>query len=208
MRFYLKRDLNNGNFLKSRFGVDLNGDKITAIGFSRFFKGNISVVYGRQKDAYTELGFGIYAGYDLGIPSVLPVFNYNKILSTQWLMELVLPKSAKFIYTPNQKTHFDATLEVSGASYHMQEEVLPGYGSLELRQSELRFHIGMNQEIYDFLWASVGVGALRNINFFVSERKQRKKDAIISADPFSAYTIEFSLYLVPPRKLYNKALGR
>lgn len=208
MRFYLKRDLENGNFLKSRFGVDLNGDKITAIGFSRFFKGNISVVYGRQKDPYTELGFGLYAGYDLGIPSIFPVFNYNKILNSRWLLELVLPKSSKIIYTPDQQTQFSATLEVSGASYHMQEEVLPGYNNLELRQSELRFHLGMNREIYDFLWASVGVGALRNLNFFVSERMQRRKDAIISASPFSAYTLEFSVYLVPPRKLYNKALGQ
>jgi hypothetical protein len=208
MRFYLKRDLNNGHFLKSRFGVDLNGDKITAIGFSRFFKGNISVVYGRQKDAYTEVGFGIYAGYDLGIPSIFPVFNYNKILSSSWMMELVLPKSAKLIYTPNQKSQFNARLEVAGASYHMQEEVLPGYSNLELRQSELRLLISMNHEIHDFIWASVGVGALRNLNFFLSERGQRRTDAIISADPFSAYTIEFSLYLVPPRKLYNKALGQ
>jgi hypothetical protein len=208
MRFYLKRDLNNGNFLKSRFGVDLNGDKITAIGFSRFFKGNISVVYGRQKDPYTELGLGLYAGYDLGIPSIFPIFNYNKILNSSWLMELVLPKSAKIIYTPDQKTQFSATLEVSGASYHMQEEVLPGYNNLELRQSELRFHMGMNREIYDFLWASVGIGALRNLNLFVSQRGERRRDAIIFANPFSAYTIEFSVYLVPPRKLYNKVLRR
>ena len=123
-------------------------------------------------------------------------------------MELVLPKSAKIMYAPDQKTQFNATLEVSGGSYHMQEEVLPGYSNLEIRQSELRFHVGMNREVYDFLWASVGVGALRNLNFFVSERLQRRRDAIITASPFSAYTVEFSLYLVPPRKLYNKVLGR
>lgn len=208
MRFYLKRDLSNGKFIKSRFGVDLNGDKITAIGFSRFFKGNISVVYGRQKDAYTEIGFGLYAGYDLGIPSIFPVFNYNKILSTRWMMELVLPRSAKIIYTPNPKTQFNSRIEVSGGSYHMQEEVLPGFSNLELRQSELRFLIGMNREVYDFLWASVGIGALRNLNFFVSERRQRRSDAIITASPFTAYTVEFTVYLVPPRKLYNKALGQ
>ncbi len=208
MRFYLKRDLENGKFIKSRFGVDLNGDKITAIGFSRFFKGNISVVYGKQRDPYTEIAYGIYAGYDLGIPSVFPVFNYNKILNSRWMLELLLPKSAKIIYTPDVKTQFNARIEVSGASYHMQEEVLPGYTNLELRQSELRLFIGMNREVYDFLWASVGLGAQRNLNFFVSERRQRRRNAIISANPFTAYTLEFTVYLVPPRKLYEKALGQ
>ncbi|MEM8894273.1 MAG: hypothetical protein AAGC88_06830, partial [Bacteroidota bacterium] len=115
---------------------------------------------------------------------------------------------AKIVYTPNIKTQFNTRLEVSGGSYHMQEEVLPGYTNLELRQSELRLFVGMNREVYDFLWASVGLGAHRNLNFFVSERRKRRRDAIISANPFTAYTIEFTLYLVPPRKLYDRVLGQ
>lgn len=207
VRFYLKKDLDNGRFLKSRFGVDLNGDRIRTIGFSRFFKGNVSLLYGRQKNPTTEIGYGIYAGYDLGIFSAFPVFNYTKILSDQWMLELLLPKSARIIHTPSERVQLNALLEVSGASYHMQDEVLPGFNSLELRKSELRFLLSMNREIYDFIWASVSLGAIRNINFFVSEPRKLRRDAIIYAEPFFAYTVEFRLYLVPPRKMFNKATG-
>ncbi len=203
--FYYKRNMRNQHFFFAFLNNSLNSDDPQFENFLDQLKSSFSIIYGKQVNPNKQLGYGVSFGYDLGQPSVFPLFIYNNDFSLHWGLELLLPKSTKLRYSPSNELHFYATTELQGASYHLQNEVLEGFERLEFRRSSVRFNLTVEREIHDWLWIGGTLGYRLPINFFLSEPRERRNNSIILLDVKTAPYFNFSIFVVPPAKLYKKA---
>lgn len=194
--------------LTARLGFRLNGDSFNKDGIFKFFKASFFAIRTHKKNKYTSFGYGISAGYDLGVPAAYPVFVYQHYFNKHLSVDLNLPKKASIIYGFSDKTFLTWTTELSGASYHVARPLLNGFTDLELRKSEVRSYLRFEQEIYDFLWFGAELGGMQYLNFFVSEPKDRRRDAIINLETDPAYFFKIGIFLVPPKKVYNDIMGQ
>ena len=189
--------------LKGNVSFRLNGDSYQLENLHRFLKVSLVVVYTKQKSPQTEIGWGIVAGYDLGRPLVYPMFSYKHYFNQHFSVDLSLPKEANLIYAFDPKTFLTFTTEISGASYHIEDPLIQDFERLEIRKSELRAKLRLDREIYDWLWVGVEAGGLRYLNFAVADRKNLRDETLINVNPATAQFFNFSLFIVPPRKMYQ-----
>lgn len=205
--FYLRRNLKNKKFLFLFLNNSLNGDAAPFVNFFDQLKSSIAVIYGKQKNPNKQVGYGLSFGYDLGQPSIFPLFIFNNDLSLHWGVELILPKSAKLRYSPSNKIHFYAVAELQGASYHIQNLSLAGGNKFEFRRSSARLNLKIEREIHDWLWLGITAGYRMPLSIFVSEPGEGRKNSLIKVDAKNAAYYQFSIFMVPPAKLYKKAKG-
>ena len=205
--FYLKKDLENNRFLFAFLNNSLNSDEPQFRNFFDQLKSSFALVYGKRSNPNKEVGYGLSFGYDLGQPTVFPLFIYNHDFSLHWGLELLLPKSAKLRYSPSNALHLYATAEVQGASYHVQDSILSGFDRLEFRRSSLRANLTVEREIYDWLWFGATAGYRLPLNLFLSEPGENRRDSIIELDVRTSVYYNFSIFIVPPAKLYKRAKG-
>jgi hypothetical protein len=194
--------------ITARLGFRLNGDSFNEDNIFKFFKASFFAVRTHTKNKYTSYGYGISAGYDLGVPAAYPVFIYQHYFNKHLSVDLNLPKKASLVYGFSDKTFLTWTTELSGASYHVARPLLDGFNDLELRKSEIRSFLRFEQEIYDFLWFGAELGGMQYLNFFVSKPLDRRRDAIINLETTPAYFFKIGIFLVPPKKVYNDIMGR
>ncbi|MFT5618865.1 MAG: hypothetical protein ACI85I_002100 [Arenicella sp.] len=204
----LRRKDKKERTLTAKLGFRLNGDSFNENGLNKFLKVSFFAIRTHTKNKYTNLGYGLSAGYDLGIPVIYPVFVYQHYFNQHLSVDLNLPKKASLIYGFSDKTFLTWTTEISGASYHVARPLLDGFNNLELRKSEVRSFLRFEQEIYDFLWFGAELGGMQYLNFFVSKPKDRRQDAIINLETDPAYFFKIGVFLVPPKKVYNDIMGR
>lgn len=204
LRTTYRRKMENGKYFLMRIGADLNGDGIDFNQWGSYLKGDAFFLLGKKKDERTEIAYGLGFSYDLGAPLAYPIFRYKKNFGRNWQVNLNLPKEVKLQYAFSPKMYASSKIDISGASYHLGNPVLPGYTNLELRYSELRASLQIDREIYDWLWINGEFGILQNISFYVAEPNQRKNNSLVDMEPFNSTYLNFSLYLVPPRKWYEK----
>ena len=205
--FYLKKTLKNKRFVFAYLNNSLNSDVPQFNNFEDQLKASVTFVYGKQANPNKQIGYGVSFGYDLGQPSVFPLFIYNHDFSLHWGVQLLLPKSAQLRYSPSNAMHFYAITELKGASYHIQGNVLTGFDQLEFRRSSVRFNLRVEHEIYDWLWFGVTAGYRVPINIFLSEPRKNRRDSLVEVDAQSIQYYNFSIFIVPPTKLYNRAKG-
>ncbi|MEM6525192.1 MAG: DUF6268 family outer membrane beta-barrel protein [Bacteroidota bacterium] len=203
--FYLKKKLKNDRFYFAFLNSSLNSDEPQFENFFDQLKSSVAFIYGKQVNPNKEVGYGLSFGYDLGQPTVFPLFIYNNDFNLHWGLELLLPKSVKLRYSPSDQWHFYATSELKGASYHLQDEVLEGYDQLEFRRSSVRPSLTAEREIHDWLWIGGTIGYRIPINIFISEPGENRRNSIIEIEAESAFYFNFSLFIVPPSKLYDRA---
>ncbi|MEM9859090.1 MAG: DUF6268 family outer membrane beta-barrel protein, partial [Bacteroidota bacterium] len=183
----------------------LNSDEPQLENFFDQLKSSVAFIYGKQVNPNKQVGYGLSFGYDLGQPAIFPLFIYNNDFNLHWGLELLLPKSIKLRYSPSNQWHFYATSELKGASYHLQDEVLDGFDQLEFRRSSVRPNLTVEREIHDWLWVGGTMGYRIPINIFISEPGENRRNSIIEIDADAALYFNFSIFLVPPAKLYDKA---
>lgn len=203
--FYLKKNLQNKRFYFAFFNGSLNSDEPQFENFLNQLKSSFTFIYGKEANPNKQIGYGISFGYDLGQPTILPVFIYNNDFSLHWGLELRLPKSVRVRYSPSNEWHFYATSELKGASYHLQDEVLEGFDKLEFRRSSVRANLRIEREIHDWLWIGGTFGYRVPINIFISEPGENRSNSIIELDVESAFYYNISIFIVPPAKLFNRA---
>lgn len=203
--FYLKKTLKNDRFYFAFLNSSLNSDDPQFENFLDQLKSSVAFIYGKQVNPNKQVGYGLSFGYDLGQPTIFPLFIYNNDFNLHWGLRLLLPKSAELRYSPSNELHFYATAELKGASYHLQDEVLEGFDQLEFRRSSVRFNLRVEREIHDWLWVGGTAGYRVPLNIFISEPGDNRRDSIIEieADPTLYYNL--SIFIVPPAKLYNRA---
>lgn len=202
---YFKRNLSEYKFLYMFLNSSLNSDKPGFDNLKDQLKLSITSLYGKKVSLHKQMGFGISFGYDFGEPAIFPVFSLNNDFALKWSYELLLPKSAKLRFSPTESDHIYSTLELQGASYHLRDSLLDEFGPLEFRRSSVRFTLNYEREIHDWLWVGATIGYRVPINIFISEPQARRRDALIIVNAQRAVYFNFSLFLVPPNKLYNKA---
>lgn len=190
-------------YLKGGLSIRLNGDTYRSENLHRFLKVSLIATYSRQKSKRTQIGWGLAGGYDLGTPLVYPLFVYQHYFNSHLQVDLNLPKKVSLIYGFSDKMFLSWTNEISGASYHIDDPILNDYGNLELRKSEFRSKLTLEREIHDWLWFSVECGTLKYINFFLSEPNALRDQSIIELQPSVAYFFQFSVFMVPPKKIYE-----
>lgn len=205
--FYLKKNLKNKKFLYVFLLNSLNGDTPQFASFFNQLKSSVAGILGKQVNPNKQVGYGLTFGYALGQPSVFPLFIYNNDMSLHWGLELLLPKSVKLRYSPTNKLHFYATTELQGASYHIQDLEIEGIDKFEFRRSSVRMNLKVEREIHDWLWVGVTAGYRVPINIFLSEPRQNRSNSIVEIDANNSTYYKFSIFIVPPAKIYNRAKG-
>ena len=187
-----------------KVGIRFNGDSFKDAPLTDYMRLSLFMFFKRKKNSRTELGYGFSAGYDLGSPMVYPLFSYKHYFNKNFSVDLNLPKQANLIYGFSNKTFLKWTAEISGASYRLEREFLSDFNRLEMRKSEFRTFLTFEQEIYDFLWFGAELGGMQYINFYISEPRKRSSEAIMDLDTSPAYFFKLGIFLVPPKKLYEK----
>lgn len=198
-----KKSYTRKRSLQGSFSIRMNGDSYRSENLHRYLKVSLIATYSKKKNARTTIGWGVAGGYDLGSPLVYPLFTYQHFFNKNFQVDLSLPKKASLRYGFSEKMFLTFTAEISGASYHIEDSILKDYGRLEIRKSEFRTKLSFDREIYDWLWFGVECGGLKYINFFVSEPTGLRDESIIELVPNQAHFFKFSLFFVPPRKIYD-----
>lgn len=206
--FYLLRSLKNYHFFLSKSGLELNGDfsDDSSLPFTRFLKYSVSGLYGWRKDKNTAYAFGLYLSYTFGRPRIYPAFLWNKTFNEHWGIEALLPANFYLRYNISPSTILVGGFDVEGASYHLNLDTPPlsQIKTLELRKSDIRLLMTLEQEIYDFLWFSITGGYRFNINFNLDKNNDFSNDIILENNIENTPFVMFSIFAVPPQSLSTK----
>ncbi|MFT7589573.1 MAG: hypothetical protein ACI959_001792 [Limisphaerales bacterium] len=204
IRFYMVRAWQGKHYFIVRASVDLNGDYSGGIiPQNNYVKYSIAPMFGFKKDERVSMGGGLAFGYEFGAASIFPFFVYNHTISKKFGVEMVLPASARVRYTFSKKTLLYSGVKLSGASYTLntlEAGPLSDIGTVQLQTSEIRLLANFEQEIYDFLWFKVEVGARFNFVFDLTTEEAFRPDVLVSAKRAPAPYFRTGIFLVPPRK--------
>ncbi|WP_040496520.1 DUF6268 family outer membrane beta-barrel protein [Fulvivirga imtechensis] len=199
--FIVKPTLTNKYYIL-RLSGGLNGDYSSeSFAKSDFFKFSISSLMGWKKNDYVSYAFGVAFSYGFGRRSVYPIIVYNKSFNNKWGIESILPAEIKLRYsTLNQKNYFYAKAELHGANYSVRLDEAKE-DLVYLNKSEVRFLLSWEREIHDWLWFGVEGGLRSNINFDLSSDSSIRTDVVIENSLNQALVYNFSIFVVPPRKM-------
>jgi hypothetical protein len=188
---------------------DFNGDyKIGELPAGNQGKYSVSALYGKKKHDRMQLAFGISRTYRAGGQAYFPIVMYNYTApNKKWGIEALLPARANFRYTINARNLLLAGFELEGNAYRLNNmmESTPdiGFGSLELKRSELRPRITYEFGLYKFIWLSIQAGYRINYRFNAEDGDRFR--SITNKDPYlmentlgNAFYTNISINLVSP----------
>ena len=200
------RSLDNERFYLVRVKGDLNGDYRTKnVSISDYLKTTVDVAYGWKKSPLFSWGIGVQMGYTFGRRSIYPAILYNRTFNNNWGIESIFPANVLLRRNISEKTLLFTGYKLEGASYTMSldEAPLSDYGQLELRRTDIKGLLRLEQEIYDFLWFGIEGGYRRYFRNRVYD-EVGSRDELISNDLSGAGYIGVELFVVPPRKMLEK----
>ena len=207
---YLDHKLVKNRFTTIKGGVQLIGDyNKDEINLERFLKYTITAAFGWKKTEDYSIGFGIYANYIYGSPSIYPVFIFNRAYGEHWALQMALPASIRLHYRIDDFSILTAGVEFDGASYTIavNDPSFEGYEAVELTRSDLLTPITYEREIYNFLWMTISAGYRYNVGFNINDgdgfNSKRLLENQISGSPF----VTAGLFLTLPHKYRKKYLN-
>ena len=150
------------------------------------------------------MGFGLFAGNSLGRLSILPLFVYENQFARKWSLEMVLPKSATLRYRLNNKTFISGKVAFKGWRYNLSNIIPDSDQAFTLRRRDLQFTLAYEREIHDWLWLGVETGYNKNLRYVLTTPGERARDAVNTLSSKDATFLKFSIFIVPPKKLWNK----
>lgn len=200
-RFLYKYDLSKRKSLTFLGGAEIQSDELRwNVNTMRVFaSGNYNV----NVNDRTKIGAGLVLGYALKTPQIFPIFTLEHQLNSKWTMELTLPKSVAFRYRASDKFFITAKTEVKGWRYAMHNFGLSDSDVLVLRRADLNVGIAFEREIHDWLWAGLDIGLTQNLRYYLAEPGDRRRDALVELNANAATYVNFSLFIVPPRKFFK-----
>ncbi|WP_187264535.1 DUF6268 family outer membrane beta-barrel protein [Pontibacter beigongshangensis] len=200
------RSIDEENFYLVRIKGELNGDYTQEnINITDYLKTTIDMAYGWKKSPNFVWGIGGQFGYTFGRRRVYPGILYNRTFNDKWGVESIFPANVRFRRNVSEKTILYAGYRLEGASYNMyvNQPPLAQFEDLELRRTDIKALLRLEQEIYDFLWFSVEGGFrqyYRNRIYDVIG----SRDELINNDLAGAGYLGVELYLVPPRRFSQR----
>ena len=200
-RAFYKRDLENGRELVIAAGAEIKSDQIAwNQNTSKYL---LSGVYKWKTSGGSKLGLGLMANHVMGLSNVLPLFFYEQKLGPKWTLDLSLPKSISTRYRANEKNVLLAKTQFTGWRYNLTNALEDEPANLTLRKADLQFSLSWEHEIHDWLWFGVDAGYTKNLTYYLANPGDRGRDALIDIRPKDAFFTKFSIFLVPPRKMYR-----
>jgi hypothetical protein len=160
--------------------------------------------YAQRLNDRVSLGGAIYIDYTFGVLRIFPVFDYTKELSDHWTLALSLPKKAQIRYNVNNHLYLNTKAEVKSWRYRFHTDQF-GTESDEhsIRKMDLLYTLGLEREIYDFLWFGMDAGIAYNLQNFVGGLDGRRRGRYLSFDTDIQGYFKAGIFLVPPRSIYD-----
>ncbi len=200
------RSLDNKRFYLVRVKGELNGDYRTDnVNVSDYLKTTLDIAYGWKKNPSFSWGIGVQMGYTYGRRSILPAILYNRTFNERWGIESIFPANVILRRNVSEKTLLFGGYKLEGASYNLNAAggTLGEFNPIELRRTDVKGMLRLEQEIYDFLWFGVEGGYRRYFRNRVFD-ENGSRDVLIANDLSGAGYVRVELFLVPPRRFLEK----
>ncbi|MCP2042683.1 DUF6268 family outer membrane beta-barrel protein [Pontibacter sp. HSC-36F09] len=197
-------------FLLVRAKGELNGDYTRDnINVSDYLKTTIDVGYGWKRSPDFAWGVGFQLGYTFGRQRLYPGIIYNRTFNDRWGVESIFPANLRVRYNVSEKTLLYTGYRIEGASYNLyaSEPPLSQFNDIELRRTDIKGLLRLEQEIYDFLWFAVE-GGFRQYYRHRAFDDVGSRDVLIKNTLKGAGYVGIELYAVPPRKLLERSQNR
>ena len=204
MSIMFRYKLNNSYFLGGHVGGFFKSDQLSLAMYSSILDYSGSIIVGKEVDK-GSIGFGAIMGNSLGRFRLYPMILIDYRLSERWNLEMKLPKEIQFrkMLKPDS-FYFIGGAEVNAASYFISESIFDDNMDVEFRRAAVDLRIGIEKEIYDFLWFGLEAGFTQPVySALVSSGQPTRNKLFDFNQSFTPYG-SFSIYLVPPRSLFNK----
>ena len=204
MSIMLRYNLNNSYFLGGHVGGFFKSDNLSVAQYSSILDYSGSILLGKETGRGT-IGIGAILGNSLGRFRLYPMFLMDYSLNDSWKLEMKLPKEIQFrkMLKPDN-FYFVGGAEVNAASYFISETIFSGVENIEYRRAAVDLRIGIEKEIYDFLWFGIDIGFTQPVFSALVESGQPTRNKIFDFDQsFTPYG-SMSIFIVPPRSLFRK----
>ena len=206
MSILLKYDINERYFIAGHMGSFFKADNVTFERYGSILDFNSSVLLGKNVSNGT-IGIGGVFGNSMGRLRIYPLILTDLQLSNRWKLEMKLPKEIQVRRIIKEDNFYlTAGAEVNAASYFISQDIFEGIENLEYRRAAVDLRIGLEKEIYDFLWMSFETGLTQPIYSALVQTGRPTTDKLFDfGHSFSPYG-SLSVYIVPPRSLFNRKL--
>lgn len=204
MSFLFKYELSSTHFLAGHLGGFFKSDQLNFQRYSSILDYNSSFLVGKNIHRGT-MGFGAVFGNSLGRFRLYPLFLLDYQFANTWRLEMKLPKEIQIrkILKPDS-FYLIAGAEANGASYFIENDFYQNYMDLEYRRAAVDLRLGLEKEIFDFVWFGAEVGMTTPIYSALVETGRPTREKLIDFDHSYTPYASFSIFLVPPRSLFNK----
>ncbi|WP_210518343.1 hypothetical protein [Hymenobacter terricola] len=195
-----------------RTKTELNGDyNSDELDINNYLKVTSEFIYGWKRSSTFAWGLGVQLGYVLGRQSIYPVLVYNRTFNPRWGVEALFPARVLVRRNLSPTSLLFAGYEVVSNNYNLKLRNTfptpnnPAVRALELRQIDVKFRLRYEHELLSFLWTGVEAGYRYNYEFNAFDRTDNTRDRIINSQLGGTPYASLDLFIVPPRKLLQKA---
>ncbi|WP_345108671.1 DUF6268 family outer membrane beta-barrel protein [Hymenobacter algoricola] len=217
------RPVNTVNWYIFRVKGELSGDYTSSeLSVKDYLRVSSEFLYGWKRSPTFSWGLGVQLGYTFGRFSPYPALLYNRTFNSRWGVEALFPARVTVRYNVAPNSLLFAGYSVDGLNYitklrtPLQRNLENGMSdpgktalrTLELRETEVKFRLRWEREIYDFLWFGAEGGYRYNYAFDAFDRTNADREKIIDSKLAGAPYASLELFIVPPRKFLKKTAGR
>lgn len=202
--------------VKGELSGDYTSSELTRADYSRF---SAEAIYGWKRSPRFSWGLGFQYGYTFGRLSIYPALIYNRTFNDHWGVEALAPARITLRYNASPNSIFYAGYTVDGYNYivHLRTALArknpdgtPDLNAvplrtLELRETEVKFRLRWEHEVFSFLWLGAEAGYRYNYAFDAFDRTNSDREKIIDSRLNGAPYASLELFITPPRKLLEKA---
>ncbi|WP_426058700.1 DUF6268 family outer membrane beta-barrel protein [Hymenobacter sp. B1770] len=215
------RPVDEVHWYLARVKGELSGDYNAATDLSTldYFRFSAEAVYGWKRSARFSWGLGFQYGYTFGRLSLYPAVLYNRTFNDRWGIEALFPARITVRHNLSESSILYAGYTVDGYNYIIKlrnelERLNPNgtlvsgkipLSTLELRETEVKFRLRWEREIFSFLWMGAEAGYRYNYAFDAFDRTNNDREKIIDSKFNGAPYASLELFITPPRKLLEKA---
>ena len=215
------RPVNDVHWYLVRLKGELSGDynsatELTKSDYTRF---SAEAIYGWKRSPNFSWGVGFQYGYTFGRLSLWPALLYNRTFSPRWGIEALAPARVTLRHNVSNSSILYAGYTVDGYNYIVKlrnqlvrknpdgtpDGSTTPLRTLELRETEVKFRLRWERELFSFMWLGAEGGYRYNYGFDAFDRTNADREKIIDSKFNGAPYASIELFLTPPRKLLEKA---
>lgn len=181
------KPLNDKHFLLSNIGLEVNGNtgSLKKLGARNLFVSGL-LMYGTKKNYNEMWAFGISRSYRLGRVIHVPAILWSKNFNKKWGMEMLLPSKLIFRYAPNNKTIYNAGVELEGNQFAISNNVMSVNNSF-FQRGEIRPKLGLETNLTKNMRFIANAGVRINGRFDIADNYDGKRLLVENAPKTDAF---------------------